>query len=89
MSDKPESKLKGKDVKYYYWAVYELSDIDNGDTVTLDEFTTAEHMKKTVMMRKSNGTEITLKAPALNVAEVNDATASNDAVVLFAYGRKA
>jgi len=90
MSDKAESKLKGKDVKYYYWAVFELDDIDDGDTVTLDEFTTAEALKKAVMIRKNLGTEITLTTPhVLNVITVNDATATNESVILFAFGRKA
>lgn len=89
MADKPELMLKGKDVKFYYWAVYEVDDVDNGDTITLDVFSTAENLKKAVIMRKDVGTEITCTHAALNVVTVADATASNESVVLFAYGRKA
>ncbi len=87
MVDRAESAVSKHDVKYYYWKVYEV-EVSQNDTVTLDDFTTAENLKKAVIMQKSNGSEVTCTHAALNVVTVTG-SGTNMACILYAFGRKA
>ena len=85
MVDRPESLLKGKDIKYGAWKVYEL-EVSNTDDVTLDDFDSTKTLDIAVMVRKSVRTQITVNI-LLNKVTVNDATvAANTSVILFAVG---
>jgi hypothetical protein len=87
--DRAESGLKGKDVKYYYWHVYEV-EIDNGDTITLSEFNSTDNLKTAQLNRKDNGDEVTCTHAAGNVVTVADAgITSTTPCILYAFGRKA
>jgi len=85
MVDRPESLLKGKDIKYGAWKVYEL-EVSNTDDVTLDDFDSTKTLDIAVMVRKSVRTQITVNI-LLNKVTVNDATVvANTPVILFAVG---
>lgn len=90
MVDIAESGIKGKDVEYYYWKVYDVEIQANGDTITLNDFSTAENLKTAQLNRKSDGSEVTCTHAALNVITVADATVTSATTcVLYAFGRKA
>jgi len=87
MVDRAESGLKGKDVKYYYWKVYEV-EVSQNDTVTLDEFSTTENLKVAVINQNGTGAVVTCTYAANNVVTVTGA-GTNMACTLYAFGRKA
>ena len=87
MVDRTETLKKIVDVKYYAGAMYEV-EVSNADTITLDDFTTAENLKKAVLMKKSDGSEVTCTHAALNVITVTG-SGTNMECILFAFGRRA
>jgi len=90
MVDIAESGIKGKDIKYYYYKTYDVEIQNNGDTITLDDFSTAENLKTAQLNRKSDGSEVTCTHAALNVITVADATVTGaTSCILYAFGRKA
>jgi len=87
MVDRAEAGLKGKDVEYYHWHVYEV-EVSQNDTVTLPEFSTTENLKVAVINKKSDGSAVTCTYAANNVVTVTGA-GTDMACVLYAFGRKA
>ena len=89
MVDRPESGIKGQEVKYYMWKVYEV-EIDNGDTITLEEFSSADDLKTAQLNKKADGAEVTCTHAAKNVVTVADAgITATTPCILYAFGRKA
>ncbi len=86
MVDRSETLCKVADVKYYAWGVYDV-EVSQNDTVTLGDFVTSSNLSKAVLMRKSDGSELTCTV-ANNVITVTSA-ATNAICVLFAFGVKA
>jgi hypothetical protein len=85
-TDKPESLLKGKDIEFGAWKVYELTVTTNGDYATLDEFDSTLTLDIATMVRKDDRTEITVSITN-NKVTVNDASVtSSTPVILFAVG---
>ncbi len=89
MVDRSESRLDSKEVKYYMWGVYDV-EFDNGDTFTLDEFSSGEDLKTAQLNKKSDGSEVTVTHANKNIVTVADAgITSTTAGILYAFGRKA
>jgi hypothetical protein len=86
MVDRTESMKKILDVKYYAYAVYEVQ-VSLNDTITLTDFDSSVALKKAVLMKMSDGTELT-QSVALNVVTVTG-TATNVDCILFAFGVRA
>jgi hypothetical protein len=84
--DRSETLKKIGDVKYYGWAVYEVQ-VSLNDTVTLDDFSSALNLAKGVLMKQSDGSEVTCSI-ANNVVTVTGA-GTNIECVLFVYGVRA
>jgi len=90
MVDIAESGLKGADVKYWYYKTYDVEIQANGDTITLDDFSTAEDLKTAQINRKDTGAEVTCTHAALNVITITDAgIIGATSCILYAFGRKA
>jgi hypothetical protein len=86
VSDRPESLLQGKDIKFGAWKVYELTMTTNGDYATLDDFDSTLTLDIAKMVRKDTRTEITVSITN-NKVTVNDGTVvSSTPVLLFAVG---
>jgi len=86
MVDRTETLKKLKDVKYYAWAVYTVQ-VSLNDTVTLSDFADDSALKKAVLMKESDGSEVTCSV-ANNVVTVTG-SGTNMNCVLFAFGIKA
>lgn len=90
MSDRPETKIKGKDVTYRYAAMYEV-EVSNGDTVTLEDFDSTVALDQAWMVKKNNGAEMTCTKAAgspYNIVTVTGAGTNIDCI-LFVVGVKA
>jgi len=87
MVDRPESGLRGKDVKYYYWKVYEV-EVSQNDTITLPEFSTTENLKFAALNRNDTGAIVTCTYADNNIVTVTGAS-TNLVCTLYAFGRKA
>ena len=74
------------DVKYYGWAVYEVT-VSNGDTITVDDFSTSENLKMAVINRQDTGAEVTCTYAANNVVTVTGA-GSNLECYLYVFGKR-
>ena len=86
--DRPETRLKGKDVEYYGWAVYDVTvSPAAGDTVTLGDFSATTDLKLAKIVQKSDGSEVTT-AIANNVVTTSG-LGTDLLCVLFAFGVKA
>ena len=86
MVDRSETLQKLADVKYYAWGVYDV-EMSQNDTVTLGDFIATQNLSKTVLMKKSDGAELTCTV-ANNVVTCTGA-ATNALCVIFAFGVKA
>lgn len=84
-TDKPESLLKGKDIKFGAWKVYEL-EMNNGDYATLDDFDSSKTLDIATMVKKDTRTSVTVTI-LLNKVTVADAGVTvTTPVLLFAVG---
>jgi len=91
MVDRPESLLKGKDIKYYKWGVYEV-EVDTNDTITLGEFSTADVLKQAWMAKLSDGSTVACTKAVgspYNIVTVTTAGLDDDKCLLFVVGVKA
>jgi len=87
--DRPETGIAGKEIKYYMWKVYEV-EIDNGDTITLDEYSAGEDLKTAQLNKKADGAEVTCTHTNNNIVTVADAGITvTTPCILYAFGRKA
>ena len=86
MVDRSASLKKIADVKYYASALFEVT-VSIGDTITLGEFDTSVNLNKAVIMKNSDGSEITCTV-LLNVITVTGA-ATDEECTLFVFGRRA
>jgi hypothetical protein len=87
-TDKPESLLKGKDIKFGAWKVYEL-EVNNGDYTTLDDFDSSKTLDIAVMVKKDTRTNVTVTI-LLNKVTVADAGVTvTTPVLLFVVGMPA
>jgi len=87
-TDKPESLLKGKDIKFGAWKVYEL-EVNNGDYTTLDDFDSSKTLDIAVMVKKDTRTSVTVTI-LLNKVTVADAGVTvTTPVLLFVVGMPA
>jgi hypothetical protein len=84
--DRTESLKKLGDVKYYGWGIYEVQ-VSLNDTVTLGDFSSSTALKKAVLMKESDGSEITCTI-SNNVITVTG-TATNADCILFGFGVRA
>ena len=88
MVDRTENMKALKDVKYYGWAVYEVT-VSLNDTITLGDFVSTEVLKFAALIRQDTGAEITCTyITGDNVVKVTGASADNECI-LFAFGRRA
>ena len=76
-----------------YWprgvGVYQITELDDNDTIELGDFDPNETIETAVIVKAEDGSEVTQAAIALNVLEVNDATADDTRVWIFAVGKLA
>jgi len=86
MVDRSASLKKIADVKYYASALFEAT-VSIGDTITPGEFDTTVNLKKAVIIKNSDGTEIACTV-LLNVITVTGA-ATDEECTLFVFGRRA
>ena len=86
MVDRSASLKKIADVKYYASALFEVV-VSIGDTITPSEFDTTVNLNKAVIMKNSDGTEVTCTI-LLNVITVTGA-ATDEECTLFVFGRRA
>jgi len=87
MVDRPESLLKGKDIKYYKWGVYEV-EVSTDHTIPLEDYDSTVVLKQAWMAKKSDGDTVTC-TKALNVVTVTEAGLSDEKCLLFVVGVKA
>ncbi len=80
------SLQKISDVKYYGWAVYTVQ-VSQNDIIPLSDFDSSLELSKAVLMKESDGTEVTC-TKSLNVVTVTS-SGTNMNCVLFVYGVKA
>lgn len=83
MVDRTLSLQKLSEVKYYAGAMYE-SQVSQNDTFTASEFSNAVNLSKAVVMKKSDGTELTATI-ALNVVTITSAVTNAD-VQIYVFG---
>jgi len=91
MVDRTETKLKGKDIKYYKWGVYEV-EVDTNDTIPLDDFTTADPLKQAWMAKQSDGSTVACTKAVgspYNIVTVTTAGLDDEKCLLFVIGVKA
>jgi hypothetical protein len=86
MVDRTESLKKIGDVKYYGYGLYEV-EVSLSDTVTLADFASTVNLGKAVLMKESDGLEVTCTV-ANNVVTVTG-SGTNMKCILFAYGVRA
>jgi len=86
MVDRPASLKKIADVKYYASALFTVT-VSVGDSITLAEFDTTVNLSKAVIMKNSDGIEITCTV-LLNVITVTGAS-TDEECTLFVFGRRA
>ena len=76
-----------------YWprgvGVYQITELDDNDTIELADFDPGETIETAVIVKAEDGSEVTQAAIALNVLEVNDATVDDTRVWIFAVGKLA
>lgn len=87
MADRAEKMWKGKDGIYYRAEFGEVT-VSNGDTVTLDKFSSADNLTNVYIMKQSDGTEMTQTHAATNVITITGA-GTNVPCIYMAYGVKA
>lgn len=87
MVDRSANLKKIADVKYYASALFEVI-VSIGDTITPSEFSNEEDLKKAVLMKNSDGSEITV-TKLLNVITVGAGAGTDDECTLFVFGRRA
>jgi hypothetical protein len=80
------SLQKISDVKYYGWAVYTVQ-VSQNDTVPLSDFDDSLELSKVVLMKESDGSEVTCAKSLNDVTVAGSGTNMN--CVLFVYGVKA
>lgn len=85
--DRPETQLKGKDIKYYKWGVYEV-EVSTNDKVTLEDYDSTVVLTQAWMAKKIDGATVTC-TKALNVVTVTEAALSDEKCLLFVVGVKA
>jgi len=79
--------LRLKDIKYYAAGVDETITVSQNDTITCGDFVDTEALKKAVLMKNSDGTEVT-NTVANNVIRVTGDGTSMECT-LFVFGRRA
>ncbi len=79
------SLQKISDVKYYGWAVYTVQ-VSQNDTVPLSDFDSSLELSKAVLMKESDGSEVSC-TKSLNVVTVTSSV-TNMNCILFVYGVK-
>lgn len=87
MVDRSANLKKIADVKFYAYAVYDQVIVSIGDTITPGEFSDEEDLKKVVLMKNSDGSEITV-TKLLNVVTVGAGAGTDDECTLFVFGRR-
>ncbi len=84
-TDKPESLLKSKDIKFGAWKIYEL-EMNNTDYTVLDDFDSSKTLNIATMVNKDTRAEITVTI-LLNKVTVNDVGVTvTTPMILFAVG---
>lgn len=78
--------LKLKDIKYYAAGVDEAIEVSQNDTITCGDFVDTENLKKAVLMKNSDGSEVTATV-ANNVITVTGAVTDQECT-LFVFGRR-
>jgi len=89
--DRPESLLKGKDIKYLAWKVYEV-EVDTNDHTTLPDFDTTVALKQAWMAKQSDGATVTCSKAVgspYNVVTVTEAGLDDEKCLLFIVGVRA
>ena len=69
--------------------VYQITELSDADTVELPDFDMGEDIDSAMIINADTGVEITQAAISLNVLTVNDATANDTRVWIFAVGKLA
>ncbi len=69
--------------------VYQITELSNNDTVELSDFDMGEDIDSAMIINADTGVEITQGVISLNVLEVDDVTANDTRVWVFAVGKLA
>ena len=67
--------------------VYQITELSDNDTIEFSDFDSGEAIESAMIVNADTGAEITQAAIALNVLEVNDATADDTRVWIFVVGK--
>jgi len=67
-------------------AVYEINELDNGDTIELADFDPNEDINTATIVNAEDGATITQSAISKNILTVNDVTVDDTRVWIFVVG---
>lgn len=88
-SKRPDRRLLLKKFWPRGVGVYQITELDDNDTIELADFDPGETIETAVIVKAEDGSEVTQTAIALNVLEVDDATMDDTRVWIFAVGKLA
>lgn len=87
MSSIAPSKKQRLDIKYYAGALYELENCNTTNTITFNDFSGDENLKKCVLMNEADGSEVTCTISKNLVTITGSVSAAN--LVALVFGRLA
>ena len=73
-----------------YWprgvGVYEINEIDNADTIRIEDFDVGEAIETATIVNADTGATVTQGAISYNVLTINDATMDDSRIWIFVVG---